>query len=227
MLSPALGRFLSRDPLPEQGQPDVLYDNNEFGDWLTWMRNTYGYVENNPLNDIDPSGLKGQGHHPGRPVVPRPGKPQVCGFYAWLYAGSGVIPNLAFCVDKDVYDAAINAGGRVVNCWLDCEGTIHKSALAYGADACGAAATISFTHVEFAKGAVRQGIGTPGDVTTAQSALALWLAQQGYKGSVQQLLRSSAQAVSKAPLSAGVKSGVAGVAIVEAGFSIYCGWKCS
>ena len=57
MLSPALGRFLSRDPLPLNGDPDVLYDNNWFGDWLTMMRNLYGYTSNNPVNYLDPSGF--------------------------------------------------------------------------------------------------------------------------------------------------------------------------
>jgi len=57
MYSPALARFQSRDPLPLRGQPDVLYDNNGFGDWLSMMRNLYGYAGNNPLNRNDPSGL--------------------------------------------------------------------------------------------------------------------------------------------------------------------------
>jgi RHS repeat-associated protein len=56
MYQPTLGRFLSRDPLGEGGV-DVLYDNNEFGDWLTEMRNTYGYVSNNPVRYVDPTGL--------------------------------------------------------------------------------------------------------------------------------------------------------------------------
>ncbi len=56
MYSPQLGRFLSQDPLVA-GQPDVLFDNNEFGDRLTMMRNLYGYADNNPVNYTDPSGL--------------------------------------------------------------------------------------------------------------------------------------------------------------------------
>lgn len=56
MYSPQLGRFLSRDPLVA-GQPDIFYDNNEFGDALTRMRNLYGYCDNNPINRVDPSGL--------------------------------------------------------------------------------------------------------------------------------------------------------------------------
>lgn len=55
MYSPQLGRFLSQDPLV--ASPTVLYDNNWFGDRLTLMRNLYGYVDNNPINATDPSGL--------------------------------------------------------------------------------------------------------------------------------------------------------------------------
>jgi RHS repeat-associated protein len=54
--SPQLGRFLSQDPYLA-GQPDILYDNNWFGDRLTRMRNLYGYCDNNPSNATDPSGL--------------------------------------------------------------------------------------------------------------------------------------------------------------------------
>jgi RHS repeat-associated protein len=56
MYSPQLGRFLSQDPLVA-GQPDVLFDNDVFGDRLTMMRNLYGYANNNPVNVTDPSGL--------------------------------------------------------------------------------------------------------------------------------------------------------------------------
>lgn len=58
MYQPVLNRFLSRDPLPPDGQPDILYDNNWYGDRMTWMRNTYGYCDNNPVNKGDPSGMQ-------------------------------------------------------------------------------------------------------------------------------------------------------------------------
>lgn len=53
-----LGRFMTRDPLPQEGDPDLLYDNNGFGAWLDLMKNLYGYADSNPLNLVDPIGLK-------------------------------------------------------------------------------------------------------------------------------------------------------------------------
>jgi RHS repeat-associated protein len=70
MYSPPLGRFLSRDPLPTNGEPDILFDNNEFGAWLDWMRNTYGYSSENPISRIDPLGLADQGAA-GGPTPPK------------------------------------------------------------------------------------------------------------------------------------------------------------
>jgi hypothetical protein len=57
MLSPALQRFESADPLGLGGGGQLLYDNNPFGDWLTAIRNSYGYCLINPISPIDPSGL--------------------------------------------------------------------------------------------------------------------------------------------------------------------------
>ena len=57
MYSAGLGRFLSQDPVSTVG-PDVLTDNNPFGESLTRMRNLYGYAENDPVRWVDPSGLR-------------------------------------------------------------------------------------------------------------------------------------------------------------------------
>jgi RHS repeat-associated protein len=58
MYSPPLGTFLTRDPLPLAGKPDVLYDNNWFGERLNLMRNLYAYANNNPPRYVDPMGEK-------------------------------------------------------------------------------------------------------------------------------------------------------------------------
>jgi len=55
MYASQLGRFVSEDPLVSD--PAILYDNNWMGDRLTRLRNGYGYVDNNPANVVDPSGL--------------------------------------------------------------------------------------------------------------------------------------------------------------------------
>ena len=70
MYQPTLGRFLSRDPLSENGV-DVLTDTGFYSDRLAAMSAnpwTYGgnwehpyvYARNNPIRYVDPSGLKCQ-----------------------------------------------------------------------------------------------------------------------------------------------------------------------
>ena len=78
MYQPTLGRFLSRDPLSENGV-DVLTDTGFYAERLTAMRanpwyyggnreNPYVYVNSDPVNRIDPSGLSCSCQNP--PVDP-------------------------------------------------------------------------------------------------------------------------------------------------------------
>ena len=175
--------------------------------------NLYEYCGDDPLNRTDPTGKSWL-------TVYDDGKGHVCGYSIWLLTGS-------WCADPDVVIAATDAHDKYTTCWWDCEITVHKCVTTYACEAAAAACTTAFTHLEIAKGQVRQGIGSPGNVTTMQSALALWLAQQGYKGIGQQLLRQGAQQVSGSVVSSGIKSGVAGAAIVETTVAWACAWKCS
>ncbi|MDR0521506.1 MAG: hypothetical protein LBH00_06600, partial [Planctomycetaceae bacterium] len=61
--------------------------------------NLYRYVRNQPIRLTDLYGLK------------------KCGPRVWLYTGS-------WCVDDNVWDAAMDAVGRFVNCWGQCEITL-------------------------------------------------------------------------------------------------------
>lgn len=56
MYQPKLGRFMSRDPLPENG-PDIFYPVPDMRKYWKPATEPYVYVENNPVNLADPSGL--------------------------------------------------------------------------------------------------------------------------------------------------------------------------
>ena len=171
--------------------------------------NWYRFVANGPTGKVDPTGLYYWVNEAG----------EYCGPYVWTYTGS-------WCVKPRVWTAAMDAAAGTVNCWWDCVVTIHKCAGTYAAGAAGAATTLAFTHLEYATG-VSKPLAGASRLTTLQSRLSLFLRQNGYRGFAQQVLRSSAQAVSRSPVGTGIASGAAGVSIVEAGFSIYCGYKCS
>ena len=195
----AVGRFAGWEPL-----------GFEAGD-----ENWYRFVENAPTAKTDSSGLDWSDCMPG--IRERNG--MICGYSVWLLTGS-------CCALPNVVEAATNAWSKTVNCWWDCVVTIHKCPGAYVSGAAATATTLTFTHLEYATG-ISKPLAGASNLTTLQSRLAHLLWQNGYRGVAHQLLRSSAQAVSRAPIGTGVASVFAGISIVEAGFSIYCGYKCS
>ncbi len=193
-----LGRWINRDPIGYSG-----------GD-----SNLYGYVGGRPGDAVDPHGLSFWDCFGS----PREKNGKVCGYSIWLLTGS-------CCAPPDQVIAATDRHDEFVNCWWDCEVTIHKCAIGCPLDAAGGGAGVGFTHYEYVTG-VAKPLANASDVTTLQSRLALLLREHGCKGGLQKALRVGAQEASKRPIRSGIKSGIAGVAIVEAGFSAYCSWKC-
>lgn len=50
---PARARWLTVGPLPPEGQPDNLYDNNWFGNRFMWDRENYTFRNNNPVRSTN------------------------------------------------------------------------------------------------------------------------------------------------------------------------------
>lgn len=57
MYQPVLNRFLSRDPLPPDGQPDILYGDDWIKQNIAMRTNPYIYVGNNSPNRVEPTGI--------------------------------------------------------------------------------------------------------------------------------------------------------------------------
>ncbi len=57
MYMPTLGRWISKDRLPEKGEPEVLYTHEYVAKRMRAITDPYGYAINNPISYFDPSGL--------------------------------------------------------------------------------------------------------------------------------------------------------------------------
>ena len=208
-LHPGLGGWLTRDP-------------EEYGDGPSLLEYTSGV----PLSKTDPFGLS-EWVWPWDPSASWSPADTV-GLWKDFDGHTKAILTGDRNPEHNVYAAAVAAAGGEVRCWWDCQVKIHSSIAGAAAPPTGGAATLTFTHFELSKTAAEMGgpklFGFK-DVTTLQSRLSYSLQQRGF-GRISQVLRNSANHVSKAPKYAGAGSALAGVSIVEACFSVYCSVKC-
>ncbi len=223
---PMTGEFTSRDPL-------------EYVDGMSLYRAYFG------ISDTDPSGkarVRCRCYRNWYSVYDNPSVTTNCGglattccesacdragYYSFTGEWRVVGARDEFSRDKQVHEAALDG----IKCWWNCMGEIHVSIAGQACPAGGAASVLTFTHLEVPS--VARGMHVA-DKTTIQSKIAQMLRSRGWnlrngglRGSVHQLLRRGAQETGRQTIRSGLKSGVAGALLVEAVFSVYCGFNCS
>lgn len=116
MYQPKLGRFLSRDPMPENGVTllSPVPDMTRY-----WQDSAYAYVRNNPVNLADPSGMDpvNQATATCKNKKWKPLKPKDCKYG----------PNVGFEADFVMYDRDRD------RCEMDCDPHIMQRFGATGA----------------------------------------------------------------------------------------------
>jgi hypothetical protein len=135
----------------------------------------------------------------------------------WLYTGS-------WCVDDNVWDAAMEAAGNVINCWWQCEVDIHQ---------CVGGQVVVVTEIISGSWSVI----TSRIPKTAQEMEWALNPNDKYKGALRDILRRvgytegnfsrhMTRGAGKIVMVAG-KRIFATTMFFESGVSVYCGYKCS
>lgn len=165
---------------------------------LAERTNLFAYVTNNPINYVDPLGLK-----------------KVCGWRVRVYTGS-------WCVEENVWQAALDAAAGVVNCWWQCEVRAHQCAA-------GKVLTVTETLSGVVTGLGAKVPKVPGELLANQGKNGL---AQSFRLANQEQLKALlrpyvGREFARSTLVAGAKGTFVVTALVEAGVSISCGFSCS
>ncbi len=168
--------------------------------------NVYRYVGNSPTIFMDEMGLQQRGCR------------------VWLYTGS-------YCVDDDVWNAALEAAGAVLQCWWDCEITTHTTTTTYIEGVIASTTSWSiFERLPFLRkpsDLLKKSPGNPRPDTSMLSRLATMLKgpKSNSKG-IGQVLRNHMRYTKRAPIRAACRTGVIGLVVTETVISLTCTWNC-
>jgi RHS repeat-associated protein len=159
----------------------------------------YRYVGNQVIVSIDSNGT------------------EKCGPRVWVYTGD-------WCVEDNVWDAAMDAAGKVVSCWWECEVEIHKCVA-------GQMLTVTETVSGVWSAATARIPKLPHEIynpaDTNKGLLRDIINRLGGRGTkLERIARASTRG--GWGRAAGVAKGTFVVTlIIEAGISAYCGYSCS